>query len=115
MFSLNQVVLPRLRSAGPLMLIATWATTTCSVLPTPTYRPFDGTDAAVADVNEVEIKLGPLGWQRDNSQTILIAPVLVYNYGFAERRGFVVLGQFETPLSAKRPHKPRGNRSSNIS
>jgi hypothetical protein len=103
MFPLNQVVLPRLRFAGPLMLIGTWATTTCSVLPTLTHRPFDGTDAAVADVNEVGIKLGPLGWQRDNSQTILIATVVVYNYGYAERWGFVVQGQFETRLSANGP------------
>jgi len=26
------------------------------------YRPFDGTDAAVADKGEVEIELGPVGF-----------------------------------------------------
>ena len=31
------------------------------VSPAPAYRPFDGTDAAVADVGEVEIELQPAG------------------------------------------------------
>jgi hypothetical protein len=42
------------------------------------YRPFDGTDAAVADVGEVEIELQPAGLFRENSQTTLIAPFVVY-------------------------------------
>ena len=29
--------------------------------PAQAYRPFDGTDAAVADVGEVEIELQPVG------------------------------------------------------
>jgi hypothetical protein len=57
MLCLNQVVLLRLRFAGPLMPIGTGATIACSVLPVLAYRPFDGTDAAVADLNEVEIEL----------------------------------------------------------
>jgi hypothetical protein len=57
----------------------------------------------VADVNDVEIELGPLGWQKDNSQTTLIAPAFIHNYGFAERWEFVAQGQFETPLSPTGP------------
>jgi hypothetical protein len=72
-------------------------------VPTLAHRPFDGTDAAVAGVNEVEIELGPLRWQRDNFQATSIAPAFIYNYGFAERREFVVQGQFETPLSPSGP------------
>jgi hypothetical protein len=37
--------------------------------------------------------------------------VLIYNYGFADCWEFVVQEQFETPLSAKLPDKPRGNGS----
>jgi hypothetical protein len=99
MFSPTRVVLRSFRFAGLLVLVGTGATT----FPALAYRPFDGTDAAVADVNEVEIELGPLGWQRDNSQTTLIAPAFIYNYGFAERWEFVAQGQFETPLSPTGP------------
>jgi hypothetical protein len=103
MFSPLRVVLRRLRSAGALMLVGAGATMAFSTLPALAYRPFDGTDAAVADVNEVEIELGPLGWRKDNSQTTLIAPAFIYNYGFAERWEFVAQGQFETPLSPTGP------------
>jgi hypothetical protein len=53
--------------------------------PAAAYRPFDGTDAAVADVNETEIELQPFGWQRTGSQSAAVAPFVVYNYGFADR------------------------------
>ena len=71
--------------------------------PAAAYRPFDGTDAAVADVGEVEIELQPAGLSRENSQTTLIAPFVVYNYGFAERWELVVQGQAETPLTTAGP------------
>jgi hypothetical protein len=45
------------------------------------YRPFDGTDAAVADPGEVEIELQPAGALWVNSQPALVAPDIVYNYG----------------------------------
>ena len=72
-------------------------------LPAAAYRPFDGTDAAVADVGEVEIELQPAGLSRENSQNTLIAPFVVYNYGFAERWELVVQGQAETPLTTADP------------
>ena len=71
--------------------------------PAAAYRPFDGTDAAVADVGEVEIELQPAGLSRENSQNTLIAPFIVYNYGFAERWELVVQGQAETPLTTTDP------------
>jgi len=71
--------------------------------PAAAYRPFDGTDAAVADVGEVEIELQPAGLFRENSQTTLIAPFVVYNYGFAERWELVVQGQAETPVTTTGP------------
>jgi hypothetical protein len=63
------------------------------------YRPFDGTDAAVADTGEVEIELGPVGYQRDGSDRALIAPAARFNYGFAERWEAVLEGQAEHGLS----------------
>jgi len=46
------------------------------------YRPFDGTDAAVAETGEVEIELGPVEYLRNGSDRTLLAPDLKVNYGF---------------------------------
>jgi hypothetical protein len=71
--------------------------------PAAAYRPFDGTDAAVAGLNEVEIELQPAGALKAGPQSTLIAPEVVYNYGFAERWEMVLQGQVETPLSPTGP------------
>src|SRR5215470_4346901 len=63
------------------------------------YRPFDGTDAAVADPQEVEIELEPAGVLRQNSGTSLIAPFMIFNYGFAKNWEFVFQGQGQFPLT----------------
>jgi len=63
------------------------------------YRPFDGTDAAVADVNETEIELQPYGYQRMGSQSNAVAPFVVYNYGFAERWEMVLQTEMLSPLT----------------
>jgi hypothetical protein len=63
------------------------------------YRPFDGTDAAVADVGELEIELQPAGARRTDGQKTLIAPATVINYGFAKYWELVLESQLETPLS----------------
>src|ERR1700733_6967695 len=71
--------------------------------PAAAYRPFDGTDAAVANLNEVEIELQPAGPRQEGPQSTLIAPEVVFNYGFAERWEMVLQGQVETPLSPGGP------------
>src|ERR1700729_1939494 len=71
--------------------------------PAAAYRPFDGTDAAVADLNQVEIELQPAGHLQTGPQSTLVAPEVVYNYGFAERWELVLQGQVETPLSPGGP------------
>ena len=71
--------------------------------PAAAYRPFDGTDAAVANLNEVEIELQPAGRLQTGPQSTLIAPEVVYNYGFAERWEMVLQTQVETPLSPGGP------------
>ena len=63
-----------------------WAT------PAAAYRPFDGTDAAVAGVGKVEIELQPIGAVRTGSQTTPTGPYAIVNYGFAERWELVLQG-----------------------
>ncbi len=74
-----------------------------SAQPAAAYRPFDGTDAAVANLNEIEIELQPVGHLQAGPQSTMIAPAVVYNYGFAERWEMVLQGQVETPLSPGGP------------
>src|SRR3982750_1243910 len=62
------------------------------------YRPFDSTDAAVADVGELEIELGPVGFRRSDAERTVIAPAYVLNYGFAKNWELVLEGQAEHPL-----------------
>lgn len=45
------------------------------------YRPFIATDAAVADVKEMEIELGYLNWEREKKNTTFFSPKVVLNYG----------------------------------
>lgn len=67
------------------------------------YRPFDGTDAAVAAPGEVEIELQPAGPRQDEGGTTLFAPVTVFNYGLSGGWEAVLEGQGETPLSPSGP------------
>ena len=67
------------------------------------YRPFDGTDAAVADAGELEIEMQPAGIRRDNSQRTLVAPATVLNFGLKKQWELVLEGQLETPLSPSGP------------
>jgi hypothetical protein len=78
----------RLALAGLAVIVGqTWST---SVL---AYRPFDGTDAAVAGPGEFEVELGPAQYVREGAERTLIAPAVTLNYGVADRWEFVVEGQ----------------------
>jgi hypothetical protein len=46
------------------------------------YRPFDGTDAAVADLGGMGIELGPVEYFREGAERALFAPNARINYGF---------------------------------
>ena len=67
------------------------------------YRPFVGTDAAVAAPGEMEIEIGP-SYLREGSARALIAPEIVANIGLAERWEAVFEGQGEHGLSADNRH-----------
>ena len=79
------------RAAAVVICLSAW--------PAAAYRPFDGTDAGVAALNEVEIELEPVGRLQTGSQSSLIAPGVVFNYGFAERWEVVLQSQMLTPIS----------------
>ena len=51
------------------------------------YRPFDGTDAAVAPAGELEVELQPAGAQQEHGTKTLIAPWTVLNFGLGEENG----------------------------
>jgi hypothetical protein len=96
-FSKRQL-LKRLTSGSVIALSLTAWSTTASA-----YRPFDGTDAAVAAPGEIEIELQPAGRLRDNATTTLVAPATVFNYGLSEGWEAVLEGQGQTPLSPSGP------------
>ena len=81
------------------------AMVSCAALALPrdasAYRPFDSTDAAVADFREIEIEFGPVGFRRDDSGRTLIAPAVVFNYGYAKNWELVLEGRGEHPLSGE--------------
>jgi hypothetical protein len=47
------------------------------------YRPFDGTDAAVAETGEMEIEFGPAGYLHTERRSWLVAPAAIANLGIA--------------------------------
>jgi hypothetical protein len=67
------------------------------------YRPFDGTDAAVADTGDVEIELGPTEYMREGAERVLFAPDLRVNYGFTPDWEATIEGDFTRALSPDIP------------
>ena len=63
------------------------------------YRPFNGTDAAVADPNEVEIEFQPVGALTQDSDKSLVGPWAVLNIGFENRWEAVFEGKGIIPAS----------------
>jgi hypothetical protein len=64
------------------------------------YRPFDGTDAAVAKQGEVEIELAPADVTREGSLSTVIAPSTILNFGIAQDWEAVFSGQGQFPQFA---------------
>jgi hypothetical protein len=90
---------PRCLVSGPVvaLVLLVWSG------PALAYRPFDGTDAAVAAPGEMEIELQPAGRLRDETGTALVAPATVINYGFSENWEAVFEGNGQTALSPSGP------------
>jgi hypothetical protein len=66
-----------------LGLIAVAIAWVYGIAPAHAYRPFDGTDAAVADKGQLEIELGPVEYRREGAERSLLSPDTRVNYGFA--------------------------------
>ena len=64
-------------------------------LPRPAfaYRPFDSTDAAVAEKGEMELELGPLGFLKTDAGRFLILPTAIFNLGIARDWELVLQGR----------------------
>src|SRR5215475_7026500 len=73
------------------------------IAPASAYRPFDSTDAAVAEKDKFEIEFQPAGLLKDSSGKTLIAPAARFNYGYTENWEAVLEGRFENPLSPSGP------------
>jgi hypothetical protein len=73
--------------------------------PAYAYRPFNSTDAAVAERGEMEIECGPLGYVVDADGRFLVVPSFILNFGIAEGWEVVVEGRNflrVQPMSAER-------------
>jgi hypothetical protein len=71
------------KAVGRLAALAALVVLTCWSGAARAYRPFDGTDAAVAETGEMEIELGPVEYLREGAERTLFAPDIRANYGFA--------------------------------
>ena len=71
------------------------------------YRPFDGTDADVAETGVFELELGPVQYLRLGRQNFLIAPDLVLNLGVFEGTELVIDADQYIGLGPLDPDTPR--------
>lgn len=80
----------------PLMMLA-WSSDAFG------YRPFDGTDAAVAEFGLMEIELGPAQYAIVGPDRTLFAPDVVLNFGIADRWELVLEGALAKGLLPDSP------------
>ena len=73
-----------------LVLIACGAAVCLPTASAYAYRPFDLTDASVAERKEMELECGPFGYLVDAEGRFLVAPSLILNFGLADRWELVV-------------------------
>ncbi len=66
------------------------------------YRPFDSTDADVADPNELEVELGYFTVEHSGAEDTFVMPQLVLNYGLTST--LEVIGEFDV-------EKPSGKKA----
>jgi hypothetical protein len=71
------------------------------------YRPFDGTDADVAELGEFELEIGPTHYFRLADRNYLIAPATVLNLGIFEQTELVVDYSSFVALGSLPPGEPR--------
>jgi hypothetical protein len=57
------------------------------------YRPFDSTDASVAETGTLELELGPVGYLTEGRAHFLVAPALIANLGLSRGWELVLQGR----------------------
>ena len=92
-----------MRAAGGVAAFAIAAVLTLWCGEVEAYRPFDGTDAAVAETGEIEIELGPVEYLRAGAERTLLAPDLRINYGFTPGWEAALEGKLTHGLTAGVP------------
>jgi hypothetical protein len=80
--------------------LASAAALACWCATAQAYRPFDGTDAAVAAPGEMEIEFGAVEYLREGSERTLFAPNVRLNYGFVPGWEAVLEGELAHGLTA---------------
>jgi hypothetical protein len=65
------------------------------------YRPFDGTDADVANYGDFELELGPVHWYSQADSHYLLMPATVLNLGFLPR--WEVVADFQNYVGVDQP------------
>src|SRR5262249_7904666 len=90
-----------MRGGGGVEALA--AALTCWCSEAEAFRPFDGTDAAVAETGEIEIELGPVEYLRMGADRALLAPDLRINYGFIPGWEAALEGRLTHGLTADVP------------
>jgi hypothetical protein len=90
-----------MRTVGAVATLA--AALTCWCSEAEAYRPFDGTDATVAEKGEIEIELGPVEYPRIGAERALLAPDLRINYGFIPGWEAALEGKLTHGLTASVP------------
>jgi len=93
------VRLVRAVASACLLLIALWPHVAKA------YRPFDGTDADVAELHALELELGPVGYYRMGASHDFVTGG-VLNFGFAERFELVLEGFDFAALDNATPRAP---------
>ena len=71
--------------------------------PAHALRPFDGTDAAVAEPQSLETELGPVGYVREADERQLVFPQVAINYGAGSGWEFNLSGRRILSMTEARP------------
>ena len=78
------------RNVKGLLVAATCTLALLAARPACAYRPFDGTDAHVAEPHLFELEMSPISYARIGSERSLIAPQVTLNYGTGSGFEFVL-------------------------
>lgn len=97
------------KAAGIGSMVAFLLSAATMAPPAFAYRPFDGTDASVADKDEFELEFGPLGHLREGGKRAWLGPAFVANWGLEHDRELVFEGKVKTLIGDREPGASRAS------